>query len=133
MRNLNRPDVAPFDVKEGWAWRGRWARNWLVVAAVTVGMVDGCGLPHLAWTYHCHHPPCSLQRAYRATYVGPLGTHEIRSDQFGPGMTAIKWLPVEPPLHRRLLAWGTATIDHLGGRVSALLSAPPSEPWDAPL
>ena len=133
MSRSKQQGVAPFDVKEGWAWRLRWACNWLVVAAVLIALVDSFGLPHLAWDYWCHGRPVELGRAYRAVYVGPLGRVTIDRDEHGRGMTAIKWVGFEPPLHRRLLNGAINTVEQVTGRLFDHSNEQGLEPWETPL
>lgn len=117
MQKPQTPAESPFDVKQGWAWRFRWARNLLATLVVGIAFADYFGLPHLAWEYQCYRRPVEIGNAYQATYYGPLGRRVVRHDQHGSGMSWIKWLPIEPPIRRRLFDQCVHTIDHLAGRV----------------
>jgi hypothetical protein len=87
---------APYDVPSDWRWRRRGLINLSIVLVVLAVLVELFGLPHVAGEYRCHGCPVSLERAYIATYYGPLGRFDLGANECGPGITFVKWVKLVP-------------------------------------
>lgn len=132
MRHPSLPD-APFDIPSSWKWRRRGFLNGLVVALVLALLIEGCGLPHVAWEYRCHGGTPSLERAFAATYYGPLGRLDLAAGEYGPGVTFVKWVPLDPPLSCRARLAAQVIASRLTAWWSGKAVQWQETPWEAPL